>query len=100
VRLADTVARIGGDEFIVLLTDLHTREDATAIAAKIVSAIAKPFDIVPGRPPISVTASVGVCTYPEGGREMEQLLQHVDAAMYSVKTSGKNGFEVYRPEPM
>jgi diguanylate cyclase (GGDEF)-like protein len=100
VRLTDTVARIGGDEFVVLLPDLHVGDQAAAIASKVVSAVAKPFDIVPGDTPLSVTISVGVCTYPEAGAEMEQLLQNVDAAMYSVKARGKNGFEVYKPTEM
>jgi len=98
VRLTDTVARFGGDEFIILLPDLHSLEEARAIAAKIVAAISVPFHIGPGQLP--VTVSVGVCTYPEAGLDMEKLLEHVDAAMYSVKEHGRNGFQVYRPEGM
>lgn len=100
VRLTDTVARFGGDEFIVLLPDLHAREEAQAIAAKIVSAIAVPFHIGPEQSAVSVTVSVGVCTYPEAGLEMETLLDHVDAAMYSVKEHGRNAFQVYSPDGM
>jgi diguanylate cyclase (GGDEF)-like protein len=97
VRLTDTVARIGGDEFIVLLPDLHSRDEAQAIAAKIVAAISVPFQIVSGQAPLPVTVSVGVCTYPDAGLDMDDLLQHVDAAMYCVKAHGRNGFQVYRP---
>ncbi|MGO9317201.1 MAG: diguanylate cyclase domain-containing protein [Terracidiphilus sp.] len=100
VRLTDTVARFGGDEFIVLLPDLHAPEEAQAIAAKIVAAISAPFHVGPGKSPVSVTVSVGVCTYPEAGLDMETLLDHVDAAMYSVKEHGKNGFRVYSTDGM
>jgi diguanylate cyclase (GGDEF)-like protein len=100
VRLTDTVARFGGDEFIVLLPDLHALEEAQTIAAKIVAAISAPFHIEPGKSTVVVTVSVGVCTYPEAGLNMETLLDHVDAAMYSVKEHGRNGFQVYRPDGM
>jgi len=100
VRLTDTVARFGGDEFIILLPDLHALEEAQAIAAKIVAAIRAPFHIGPAHSPLTVTVSVGVCTYPEAGLDMETLLNHVDAAMYSMKEHGKNGFQVYSPDGM
>jgi diguanylate cyclase (GGDEF)-like protein len=98
VRLTDTVARIGGDEFIILLPDLHSQEEAQSIAAKVVATVSAPFNIGPGQHPIPVTVSVGICTYPEAGSTIEILLQHVDAAMYCVKAHGRNGFQIYRPE--
>jgi diguanylate cyclase (GGDEF)-like protein len=98
VRLTDTVARFGGDEFLILLPDLHTREEAQSIAAKIVAAVSLPFHIGPSKLPIPVTVSVGVCTYPEAGLDMGTLLEHVDSAMYCVKENGRNGFEVYKPK--
>ena len=93
VRMTDTVARYGGDEFIVLLPDLRSADEAGFIAEKIVGAFAAPVDIGVAR--IPVTVSVGVCTYPEAGKEIETLLQTVDAAMYSVKAEGRNGFRVF-----
>jgi diguanylate cyclase (GGDEF)-like protein len=98
VRLTDTVARIGGDEFLILLPDLHAREEAESIAAKIVAAVSSPFLIGSAPLPLPITVSVGVCTYPDAGLDMEKLLQHVDDAMYSIKASGRNGFKVYKPE--
>ncbi|MGB7549704.1 MAG: GGDEF domain-containing protein [Terracidiphilus sp.] len=95
VRETDTVARLGGDEFVVLLPDLHEPEEAELIAAKIVAAISAPILI--GSAHISITVSLGVCTYPEGGKDSQKLLQSVDAAMYNVKAQGRNGFQVYRP---
>jgi diguanylate cyclase (GGDEF)-like protein len=96
VRLTDTVARIGGDEFIVLLPDLHTPGEAKSIAAKIVASVSVPIDIGPARLP--VTVSVGVCTYPEGGSDEEELMRHADSAMYTVKAHGGNGSQVYGPD--
>jgi diguanylate cyclase (GGDEF)-like protein len=93
VRATDTVARIGGDEFVVLLPELHNLPEAGAIAAKIVASISRPFNIEPTQ--LSVTASVGVCIYPDAGTDAEMLLQNADAAMYGVKVHGRNGYEVY-----
>jgi diguanylate cyclase (GGDEF)-like protein len=100
VRLTDTVARLGGDEFIILLPDLHTRDEAQTIAAKVVASVAAPFNIGNEQSPIHVTVSVGVCTYPEAGLTIENLLRHVDDAMYNVKAHGRNGFQVYQPAEM
>jgi diguanylate cyclase (GGDEF)-like protein len=95
VRQTDTVARLGGDEFVVLLPDLHECLQAEMIAAKIVAAISAPMDVGSTKVPISV--SVGICTYPQGGRSLETLLQNVDIAMYWAKANGRDGFQVYRP---
>jgi diguanylate cyclase (GGDEF)-like protein len=95
VRLTDTVARLGGDEFVVLLPSLRERYQAEAIAAKVVSAVSVPVDIGPAR--ITVTVSVGVCTYPEGGADPESLMRNVDSALYAAKAHGRNVFEVYAP---
>jgi len=95
VRLTDTVARIGGDEFIVLLPDLRELSQAESIAAKIIASITAPVDI--GTTAVSVTASVGICTYPLGGKDAETLMKNVDGAMYAVKAHGRNAFQVFTP---
>jgi diguanylate cyclase (GGDEF)-like protein len=95
VRMTDTVARIGGDEFIVLLPDLRETSQAESIAAKIIASVAAPIDI--GATAVTVTASVGICTYPLGGRDAETLMQNVDGAMYAVKSHGRNAFQVFNP---
>ena len=94
VRKTDTVARMGGDEFVVLLPDLHSPKEAEMLAAKIVSAVSDPHGPVPLERPITV--SVGVCVCPEGGTEDETMLHSADAAMYSAKTLGRNGLQVFR----
>ena len=95
VRETDTVARIGGDEFIVLLPDLRIPAEAESIAAKIVAAVAQPYVI--DHTQALITVSVGVVTYPEAGTDMENLMHCADEAMYAAKMKGKNSFQVYRP---
>lgn len=98
VRLTDTVARIGGDEFIVLLPELHDPEEARSVAAKIVETVSQTFSFEAVRVP--VTVSVGVSTYPDSGRDAENLLHSADIAMYGVKAHGRNGFRMYTPDAM
>jgi diguanylate cyclase (GGDEF)-like protein len=95
VRDTDTVARIGGDEFIVLLPDLRIPAEAESIAAKIVAAIAQPYAIDSAQ--AVITVSVGVVTYPEAGKDLDTLMRCADEAMYAAKEKGKNSFQVYRP---
>ncbi len=95
VRETDTVARIGGDEFIVLLPDLRIPAEAESIAAKIVAAVAHPYAI--DHTQAVITVSVGVVTYPEAGADLETLMHYADEAMYAAKARGKNSFQVYRP---
>jgi diguanylate cyclase (GGDEF)-like protein len=94
VRETDTVARIGGDEFIVLLPDLRIPAEAESIAAKIVATIGQPYAIENTQ--AVITVSVGVVTYPEAGADLETLMQCADEAMYLAKERGKNSFQVYR----
>ncbi len=97
VRATDTVARIGGDEFVVLLPDLRVPAEAASIAAKIVAAVSNPFAI--DHKPAVITVSIGVVTYPEGSASPDALMQCADEAMYAAKEKGKNGFHVYRLKP-
>ena len=95
VRSTDTVARIGGDEFIVLLPDLRIPAEAESIAAKIVASVAHPYVI--DHTQAVITVSVGVVTYPESGADLDTLMHRADEAMYAAKVKGKNSFQVYRP---
>lgn len=83
VRAADTVARIGGDEFVVLLDALRGGRDATAVAQKIRDALGKPHSLPGGT--ATVTVSVGISLYPEDGHDAEMLLKAADVAMYRTK---------------
>jgi diguanylate cyclase (GGDEF)-like protein len=99
VRKADTVARLGGDEFVVLLQDLTELDAAERIAALIVESLAAPIAIEGLDLSVSVSVSVGVCAIAAEAIAAIDLLKNADAALYDAKTSGRNRFQVYRPEP-
>lgn len=88
VRDSDTVARIGGDEFTVILNNLLSPNSKDCVAKKIVEAISLPF-VINGKS-CSVSVSVGIALYPDHGEAADQLVKIADAAMYLAKHSGKN----------
>jgi len=93
LREGDTLARIGGDEFTLLLPEVHSKNDAQIIASKIIKSLKMPFKIDSHE--LFVSTSIGISQYPEDGQTMESLIKHADIAMYSVKGKGKNGYEFY-----
>jgi diguanylate cyclase (GGDEF)-like protein len=95
MREVDTVARVGGDEFIILLPDVGEGKNAARVAEKILDAVAKPFDL--GDHVLYVTASIGLSLYPNDGRDPEILLQNADNAMYRAKESGRNSYQLFAP---
>ena len=95
VRQSDTVARIGGDEFVAVLPEIRTMDDALAVAEKIRVALAEPFVLADGRP-LAVSSSVGIAFYPEHARGPRDLLRHADEAMYDAKAAGRNAIAVFR----
>jgi diguanylate cyclase (GGDEF)-like protein len=88
VRSSDTAGRIGGDEFIVVLSHVDTAEDAGRVAAKLIAAVREPIDVY--GTPCQVGASVGIAVYPDHGADADTLLARADEAMYAVKKNGKN----------
>ena len=86
VRDTDTVARIGGDEFVVLLHSIHASEDAECVAGKIRQVLAQPLRL--DGHSLNMQTSIGVALYPEHGTEEKQLFRHADEAMYAVKRLG------------
>jgi diguanylate cyclase (GGDEF)-like protein len=92
----DVMARISGDEFVIVLSDVESAQTAMFKARKLQSALVKPFELQD----LShhVTASIGICLYPDDARDGATLLRHADSAMYRVKRSGKNGIQRYRDE--
>jgi diguanylate cyclase (GGDEF)-like protein len=93
VRETDTVARSGGDEFIVVLAELAHPDDAARVADKAIKAIAAPVAI--GEQSLHVTASIGIALYPTDGSDEKELLKQADKAMYVAKGSGRNTYRFY-----
>lgn len=93
VRESDTVARIGGDEFLILLPDISTDEEASIIADKIIKTMSEPFEL--GHTSVTISCSVGTAIYPKDASSAERLMQLADTAMYTVKDNGKNGMAFY-----
>jgi diguanylate cyclase (GGDEF)-like protein len=96
VRETDTVARMSGDEFIVLLPAVRGLREAGKIAAQIVASVAAPVKFRGQEVPISV--SVGISSYPDGGDDATSLLQNGDAAMYQAKSLGRNCYRFFTPD--
>jgi diguanylate cyclase (GGDEF)-like protein len=96
VRKVDTVARLGGDEFAVLLVDVNSGTDAEMVAMKILAAICRPVTVKNREIPMS--ASIGVCVFPEDGDTVKELLRSADLAMYGSKKRARGGVRRYRPD--
>lgn len=95
LREADTVARMGGDEFTVILSKIASKDDAAYVAEKIIKSLEKPFIL--GGQECSIGASIGISVFPEDGATMEILMRNSDMAMYSAKEHGKNIYRFYVP---
>jgi diguanylate cyclase (GGDEF)-like protein len=94
LRAGDAVARPGGDEFTVLLSNLSSARDAGTVARQLIKALSRPFE-VDGHT-IYVGASVGIAVYPQDGMHGADLLKKADSAMYRAKDLGRNRFEYYK----
>ncbi|MFE8069840.1 diguanylate cyclase [Marinobacteraceae bacterium S3BR75-40.1] len=93
VRSEDTVARIGGDEFTVLLDPLHNAEDSLVVARKLLEAAELPVNV--GKGTVSVGCSIGIAVYPDDAANAKELINHADAAMYRAKDHGGSGYVLY-----
>ena len=91
-RESDTVARIGGDEFVVMLPEVETVQAATQVAEKILATLNRTFDI--GEHQIHISSSIGIAIFPEHGQDENHLLKSADAAMYLAKENGRNRVQV------
>ncbi|CAM2139105.1 Uncharacterized signaling protein PA1727 [Pararobbsia alpina] len=96
VRRYGTIARIGGDEFVVVVEQLNLPQDASAVAALILTQMEE--NLIVDGVPIRVTPSIGIAMHPRDGLTVEDLLRNADAAMYGAKQSGRNTYRVFEPE--
>jgi diguanylate cyclase (GGDEF)-like protein len=96
VRESDTLARIGGDEFVILLTNLIKPDDATRVAEKVIAALGLPISVENHF--FNITASVGIAVWPGDGADAETLMRNADVAMYHAKNSGRNNYQFFTPE--
>ncbi len=96
LRAGDHIGRFGGDEFVVLLDAVSSRQDVLTVVDALLSVVEVPVE-AHGRT-LSVTPSVGIAVYPEHGTDAESLLQHADTAMYGAKASGGKAFQFFRAE--
>ena len=96
VRSQDTLARLGGDEFVALFQEMHNRRDTVAVVEKIRHALAAPFEV--GGQRLHITASLGISSYPQDGRDGEILIRNADIAMYHAKDAGKDTFQFFAAE--
>ena len=96
VRASDTVARIGGDEFIVLLHRIDQKQDAAIVAQKMLQALGQTFEIEGNS--INISCSIGVAVYPEQGEDEKLLLINADIAMYHAKKNGRNDYHFFEQQ--
>ena len=89
----DTVCRLGGDEYTMILPDIKSKDNVEIIIQKIVESFVPPFHLENHKAPLSV--SIGISIFPFNGDDLDTLLKHADDAMYEVKASGKNGYKFY-----
>jgi diguanylate cyclase (GGDEF)-like protein len=93
VRKIDTVARVGGDEFLLIVSDLKERDDAGAVAKKIIEAVSQSCQV--GAVELQTSPSIGISVFPADGTDAEALLAHADEAMYCAKQRGGNTFQFF-----
>jgi diguanylate cyclase (GGDEF)-like protein/PAS domain S-box-containing protein len=96
VRSSDTVARMGGDEFVILMSGFHGAADVARLAEELLAVVATPLMLEDQE--VSVSASIGIGLFPGDGMQASDLLRNADTAMYRAKSGGRNRYEFYAPE--
>jgi diguanylate cyclase (GGDEF)-like protein len=96
VRGEDTVARQGGDEFIVLLPDISGAQDAGEVARKILDGLMQPYQV--NGKELHIGGSIGIALFPHDGEDADTLLKNSDIAMYHAKENGRNNYQFFTPE--
>ncbi|MCP2606268.1 diguanylate cyclase [Candidatus Aminicenantes bacterium AC-708-I09] len=93
LRKSDTIARMGGDEFVILLPEITYKKDVEKISEKILKIIQEPYIIENYR--LYITTSIGIAFYPKDGKDIDTLMKNADFAMYQAKIKGKNNYQFY-----
>jgi diguanylate cyclase (GGDEF)-like protein/PAS domain S-box-containing protein len=93
MRRSDTVARVGGDEFVLVVTDFPQTSEIAGVAEKVMDSLSSPYEVA-GRT-LHSSVSIGIAIYPGGGSDASSLMQNADTAMYKAKSAGKNNFRFY-----
>jgi len=96
VRETDTVARQGGDEFTIVLSEINDPEDSSIIAQNIINNLKEPIEVKGNM--VNIGASIGIATYPDDGIDFEQLLKNADLALYKAKDNGRNNYQYFSTE--
>lgn len=94
IRESDTLARMGGDEFTVILNNVHSNLNVEEVASELLKLLDEPYFIVDDTP-FSISASIGIAMFPDDAEEGEALIRQADMAMYRVKETGKNGYAFF-----
>jgi diguanylate cyclase (GGDEF)-like protein/PAS domain S-box-containing protein len=92
-RAQDTISRVGGDEFLIMLTNVKDSPDAAVAAERLMDAMCRPFAIQGHS--VTISCSIGISMYPEDGADGETLVKNADAAMYNAKSNGRNGLRFF-----
>ncbi|MGH8511043.1 MAG: diguanylate cyclase domain-containing protein, partial [Gammaproteobacteria bacterium] len=97
VREVDTIARVGGDEFVIVLQDVASEAAAESVASKIIAALDRPFRVLGWE--WTIGGSIGIAIYPRNGADLERLIANADIALYRAKQSGGNTYRIYYDVP-
>ncbi|MBP9780248.1 EAL domain-containing protein, partial [Candidatus Gracilibacteria bacterium] len=96
IRDEDMVARQGGDEFLVLLSDIENPDGAEIVAKKLNETLARPYEV--GEHTLHISASIGIAIYPDDSNSIDELMKYADEAMYGIKAMGRNGYKSFSRE--
>ncbi len=96
IRESDTLARIGGDEFMLILPETGEVHNATTVASKVIEQLQQPFGL--GDDEVRIGASIGISRYPDDGKDADTLMRHADQAMYVSKERGKGSYNFYNSD--